>query len=641
MHRDFAYRLVHVLLVASLTLLSARGEDKKQTTPGLLAVPFHNVEINDSFWSPRLKINRTVTLEACLIQSEKQGNINNFALVAGLRQGKHSGLVYHDSDLYKVIQGAAYSLKEKRDPQLEARIDKIIELIAAAQQPDGYLHTFYTIKEPGKRWTNIAHGHEMYCAGHMIEAAIAYHQSTGKRLFLDTAIKVADHIDATFGPGKRPDPCGHQEIELALIKLWRETGNRKYLDLAHFFLESRGKPTSGRQLYGDYAQDHEPIAQQRTVVGHAVRAMYMYCAMADIVAAKGDSAYLPALHSIWNDITQRKMYVTGGIGPSAKNEGFTVPYDLPNDTAYAETCAALGMALWNHRMFLMTGEGKYADVLEREVYNGLLSGVSLTGDKFFYTNPLGSVGKHHRVSWFSCPCCPTNLVRYLPAMGERLYAHRDSEIWSVLYCGSSATVPLATGKVKLVQETKYPWEGDIQITLHPEKDQNFTLHLRLPGWCHEQPEVSINSEKQREVVIEKSYLKLKRDWKPGDVVRLKLPMGVQRIYADQNVKANVGRVALMRGPIVYCLEGVDHSAGQVRNIVLPKSSKLEARFDSSLLGGVTILSGEAMAVINDQRETQPVIIQAVPYSTWDNRAPGQMVVWLPESKEQAEIPAKR
>jgi hypothetical protein len=364
--------------------------------------------------------------------------------------------------------------------------------------------------------------------------------------------------------------------------------------------------------------------------------MYMYCAMADVASATGDPAYLPALLSIWDDITKRKMYITGGIGPSAKNEGFTVPYDLPNDTAYAETCAALGMALWNHRMFLMTGEGKYADILEREVYNGLLSGVSLSGDRFFYTNPLASKGSHHRVSWFSCPCCPTNLVRYLPAMGERLYAHRDKEIWAILYAGSTATVPLAEGNVKLVQETKYPWEGDVQIKVDPEKPQSFTLHLRLPGWCHGQPEISINGQKQRQVIIEKSFIRLAREWKPGDVIRLSLPMKIERVYADERVKANVGRVALMRGPIVYCLEGADHPDGQVRNIVLPRTAQLEAEFDSTLLGGVTTLSGQALAVADRDQPARPVALKAVPYSTWDNRQPGQMVVWIPEKAELAE-----
>jgi DUF1680 family protein len=373
-----------------------------------------------------------------------------------------------------------------------------------------------------------------------------------------------------------------------------------------------------------------PVADQREVVGHAVRAMYMYCAMADVTGATGDNKYVPALTSIWKDITQRKMYVTGGIGPSASNEGFTVPYDLPNDSAYAETCAALGMALWNHRMVLMTGEGKYADVLEREVYNGMLSGVSLTGDRFFYTNPLGSIGKHHRTSWFSCPCCPTNLVRFLPAMGERSYAYRDNDIWSVLYFGSTATIPLMSGAVKLTQETKYPWEGDIQITVNPEKAQEFTLHLRYPGWCHEMPLLSINGEKEREVIIEKSYIKIARQWKPGDVVRLQLPMTVQRIHADPNVKADVGRVALMRGPVVYCLEAVDNPNGSVRKLILPDNATLDSHFQADLLGGVAVITGEALAVQSNKGEVKSVPIKAIPYYAWDNRAPGEMIVWIPE-----------
>lgn len=609
---------------------------------GLTAVPFPEVHIHDRFWSPRIATNSKATIEANLRQCEITGRIRNFAVAGKLEKGKHEGFLYNDSDVYKMIEGIAYALSSQRDADLEKRTDAIIDKIAAAQQPDGYLNTFYTLVEPQKRWKNIAHGHEMYCAGHLIEAAVAYYQATGKRKLLDVAIKFADHIGLVFGPDKRHDVCGHEEIELALVKLYRVTSNKKYLDQAQFFLDMRGRADQRSKLWGEYAQDHKPVREQAEVVGHAVRAMYLYSAMADVAALTGDKGLLTAMDKIWHDVVDRKMYLTGGIGPSARNEGFTVPYDLPNDTAYAETCAAIGMALWNHRLFLMSGDGKYADILEREVYNGLLSGVSLSGDRFFYVNPLGSKGNHHRVPWFDCSCCPTNIVRYIPGMGERVYAQSSNDVWTVLYISNTATVPLKDGKVKLVQETHYPWDGNITITVQPEKRLSFNLNLRIPGWCRSEPAVWLNGEAQATARPRKGYVRIARTWEKGDVVRLKIPMEVERVYADPRVRANVGRVAIMRGPIVYCLEGVDNG-GQVRNLVLPRHAKLTEKFEKDLLGGGVVVRGAALAVSRGEDEklvAKPVKFQAVPYSTWDNRKPGQMVVWLPEKLELAEIAGK-
>jgi DUF1680 family protein len=606
----------------------------------LTPVPFQDVHIRDSFWSPRIETNRKTTVEANLRQCEVTGRIKNFAVAGKLVQGKHEGLLFNDSDVYKVIEGIAYSLAALPDPELEKRTDGIIDQIAAAQQPDGYLNTFYTLVEPQNRWKNIRYGHELYCAGHLIEAAVAYYQATGKTKLLDVACKLADHIGTVFGPDKKVDTSGHEEIELALIKLYRIKKEKRYLELAKFFLDVRGRGDL-RKLHGEYAQDHQPIREQTEVVGHAVRAMYLYCGMADLAAISGDSGLLKALDRIWHDVVDRKMYITGGIGPSASNEGFTVPYDLPNDSAYAETCAAIGMALWNHRMFLLGGDGRYADILEKEAYNGLISGVSLTGERFFYVNPLGSKGKHHRVPWFDCSCCPTNIVRYVPGIGERVYAHRDNEIWTVLYLGNTATVRLKDGKVKLTEETRYPWEGQIKITVEPERSFPFDLHLRIPGWCHSEPAISVNGEKISGKP-EKGYLTLSRVWRPGDVIMLSLPMPVERVYADTRVKADVGRVALQRGPIVFCLEGIDNR-GQVRNLVLPRDSKLTAGFEKDLLKGVAVVRGEALAVSRDDKETkvtQAVKFQAVPYCAWDNREGGPMVVWLPEKPELAEIPGE-
>ncbi|HZV07765.1 MAG TPA: beta-L-arabinofuranosidase domain-containing protein [Gemmataceae bacterium] len=611
----------------------------------LTALPFQEVHIKDDFWSKRIHTNRVATIEANLRQCESTGRIRNFAIAGKLEQGKHKGLLFDDSDVYKVIEGIAYTLSSHRDAELEKRTDAIIDKIAAAQQPDGYLNTYYTLVKPKERWKNIQFGHELYCAGHLIEAAVAYHQATSKRKLLDVAIKLADHIDHTFGPAKKVDSSGHEEIELALVKLYRATKEERYLKLARFFLDVRGDK-SKRRLFGEYAQDHKPIRQQDEVTGHAVRAMYLYCGIADVAGITGDKGLFDAITKIWRDVVDRKMYVTGGIGPSASNEGFTVPYDLPNDSAYAETCAAIGMALWNHRMFLMSGDAKYADILEREVYNGLLSGVSLSGDRFFYVNPLGSVGRHHRVPWFDCSCCPTNLVRFIPGMGERVYAHRGNDIWTVLYMSNTATIPLKDGKVKLTQETNYPWDGKIKIKVEPEKPFNFTLHLRIPGWCRSVRSIKVNGSDFFDPSVGirvqgPQYVMKGREWKAGDVIDLELDMPVERVYADPHVKADVGRVALQRGPIIYCLEGVDND-GSVRNLCLPKEAKLSAKFDKDLLGGVAVIRGEALAVSrkDDQLATKPIAFQAVPYFAWDNRSPGQMIVWFAEDPQRAELPGE-
>jgi DUF1680 family protein len=630
-----------LVLGAGLALALAEAAPAAPKPAALTAVPFQKVKITDAFWGPRIATNRTVTIEANLRQCELTGRIKNFAVAGKLVKGKHQGALYNDSDVYKVIEGIAYTLANRRDPKLEKRTDAIIAQIAAAQQPDGYLNTYYTLVEPKKRWQNIQYGHELYCAGHLIEAAVAYHQATGKRKLLDVARKLSDHICKVFNPKGKVDTCGHEEIELALVKLYLATGEKRYLKQAQFFLDVRGRADK-RRLFGEYAQDHKPVRDQKEVTGHAVRAMYLYSGMADVARLTGDAGLLKALGRIWHDVVDRKMYVTGGIGPSASNEGFTVPYDLPNDSAYAETCAAIGMALWNHRMFLLSGDGKYADVLEREVYNGLMSGVSLGGDRFFYVNPLGSVGRHHRVPWFDCSCCPTNIVRYVPGMGERVYAHHGNDLWTVLYLGSAASVRLAGGKVKLVQETNYPWDGTIKITLTPSRSFRFAFHLRIPGWCRSRPVVRVNGTKLKEVKLVKGYVKIARTWKAGDTIQLELPMPVERVYADPKVKADVGRVALQRGPVVYCLEGVDND-GRVRNLVLPRQAKLTAKYEKALLRGVVVIRGKALAVTldkDDKRVTKPVNFRAVPYATWDNRKPGPMVVWLPETAERAEIPGE-
>ncbi len=620
--------------------------------PRLSAVPFRDVTITDeTFWLPRLRTNRTVTLEANLKQCEETNRIRNFAVCAGLVKAPHEGALYNDSDVYKVLEGAAYSLALARDGNLEKRIDAIIDLIAAAQQKDGYLNTYWTVVKPGQRWTNIHHGHEMYCAGHLIEAAVAYAEATGKTKLLDVARRFADHIDSVFGPDKRHDCPGHEELELALVKLWKRTGDAKYLTLAKYFIDQRGH-ANGRELHGEYAQDHKPVREQTVVVGHAVRAMYLYCGMADVAAATNDASLMEALEAVWKDLVGTKMYLTGGIGTSASNEGFTTAFDLPNDTAYCETCAAIGMALWNHRMYLLTGDGKYADVLEREIYNGLLSGVSTSGDRFFYDNPLESLGQHERVPWFGCSCCPTNIVRYLPALGERIYARRGNQLDVVLYVASRATVALDSATVTIEQRTDYPWSGQVALTLKMAQRTTFDLRLRIPEWAGSAFGVTVNGAPVQ-TMRARGFVTISREWNEGDLVGLALPMVPSRVYARPEVEANRGRVALMRGPLVYCLEGVDHGGGNVQVLSLPSDAKLTAMRDLEAgLKQVEVLAHENGIVIQAMGrgwdvelhgesvgfDVAPDKLTAIPYFAWNNRGKSSMQVWIAETPEVAQRP---
>jgi uncharacterized protein len=592
----------------------------------LVAVPFTNVQIDSEFWAPRIKMNREKIVPHDLKYCE--GRINNFAKAGGLMPGKFEGTFFDDSDVYKVIEGAAYSLSQQRDPELEKQIDGVIDKIAAAQQPDGYLYTFYTVnKTLDLRWTQEQHMHETYCAGHLIEGAIAYYQATGKRKLLDVAIRVADHIDTVFGPDKKHDVPGHEEIELALVKLWRVTGNDKYLKLAEFFIAERGHDCK-RKLYGEYCQDHVPIEEQREIQGHAVRAMYLYSGVADIAAITHNPQYIVTLDAIWNDVTQRKMYLTGGIGPSAKNEGFTVAYDLPNESAYCETCASIGMAFWNQRMALLHADAKYADIVERVLYNGALSGVSLDGDKFFYVNPLESAGKHHRQPWFGCACCPVNVVRFLPTIGGYLYAHDDKRILVNQYTASRAHMKLGDNEISLRQQTQYPWDGKVKFTVEPQKKSKFTIALRIPNWCGNsstndlyqfvekaQPVTIAINGKTEKAKVQNGYAVIDRKWKSGDVVELNLPMPVRHVKASDKVAADRGRMAIQRGPVVYCFEGDDND-DRARALTLSRNDSFSGEYRPNLLHGVTLLKGRT---------------KAIPYFAWDNRDDGDMAVWLKAS----------
>ncbi len=583
----------------------------------LSAVPFTEVKLNDAFWAPRIRTNREKSLPHNFKWCEETGRISNFAKAAGLIPGKFEGIYFNDSDVYKVLEGASYALADQRDPALEAKVDEVIAKIAAAQQPDGYLNTYFTLVEPDKKWTDFAVKHELYCAGHLIEAAVAHYQATGKKTLFNVALKLANHLDALFGPGKRHEVSGHEEIELALIKLYRATGEARYLKLAAFFLDIRGDKSKRPKLFGAYAQDHMPIRQQREVVGHAVRAMYLYTAVADMASYTGDAGFIEAMRAIWEDVVHRKMYITAGIGSRHQGEAFGDPYELPNDTAYCETCAAIGLAFWAHRLNLLHGDAQYADVLERAIYNGILSGIALDGEHFFYVNPLASAGKHHRQPFFGCACCPSNVVRFVPSIPGYVYAKNDAGIAVNLYVAGTATVAHGQMKVKLVQETQYPWDGKVTIRVEPEQAAEFDLALRIPGWC-EGVTLALNGQPIEKLEIVKGYARVHRAWQRGDIVQLDLPMPVQRIEAHPQVQANAGRVAIQRGPIVYCFEEVDNG-GPVKDLVLAREPKFSVEHKPDLLGGVTVVRAQ-------DRNSRTVT--AIPYYAWDHRQPGEMIVWV-------------
>lgn len=560
-------------------------------------------------------------------------------------EGDFEGIYYNDSDVYKVLEGIAYSLMTHPDDALQREADRIVDLISAAQQPDGYLMTYYTIKEKGARWTNMER-HEMYCGGHLIEAAVAYHRATGQRKLLEVACRLADHYDSLFGPGKRHWVPGHQEIELALVKLYQETNEERYWILTQWLLEERGRGHGKGGIWerrdwgAAYCQDDKPVREQEHVSGHAVRAMYQYSAMADVAALTGDGAYLRALDKLWDSVVMRNMYVTGGIGPSAHNEGFTHDYDMPNDTAYCETCASIGMVLWNHRMNLLHRDAKFADVVERAMYNGILSGVSLSGDRFFYVNPLATDGSHNRVEWFGCSCCPTNIVRFVPSVGGYIYATADDGLYINQYISNQTSLSLHSGSIIGVNlQTRYPWAGEITITVALAQPREWKLRLRIPAWCAKFS-ATVNGIAIEAAQVEQGYLLLERTWQHGDQVVLRLEMPAVRVYAHPFIQADEGRVALQRGPLVYCVEEIDVTT-PVATIVLPRTAELVSRWDDSLLSGVVVIESEALSLQTDNwtrglyrtfaADKAPIVLRAVPYYAWNNRGESAMKVWLSES----------
>ena len=583
-------------------------------------VDFSHVKITDGFWAPRLHNHATTTLAVCIDQIENRtGRIRNFENAAK-GEGEHSGIFFDDSDVYKALEGIAYTLANHPDPELEHKADEWLDKFAAAQQPDGYINTFYTLTGLDRRWSNMDK-HEMYCAGHMTEAAVAYCQATGKRKLLDVSIRMADHMMTIFGPGKRHWVPGHEEIELALVKLYTATGEEKYLDFANWLLEERGHGHGSKGGEGNwnplYYQDDKPVRAMSDIAGHAVRAMYLYCGMADVAAFRRDTGYIDAMHRLWDDVALRNMYITGGIGSSYHNEGFTEDYDLPNYEAYCETCASVGMVYWNWRMNQFTGDSKYIDVLERSMYNGALAGISLAGDLFFYVNPLASKGNHHRQAWYGCACCPSQISRFLPSIGNYIYGVSPDAVWVNLYIGNTAEFKVNGKTVRLRQESGYPWHGAITLTVEsasaPLKE---AIRLRLPGWCTSYA-IEVNDERVVSPVTDRGYAVLERKWKAGDRITLSLDMPVEVVAADPRVAANTGKRAIQRGPLVYCAEEIDNRDGFDRVALSPETT-YQAAFQPLLLNGVMTVTA------TDSNRSFTLI----PYYAWDNREAGEMKVWL-------------
>jgi len=615
-------------------------------------VNFSQVDITDQFWKPKIDKVATATLDACIYQTEvATARIRNFQKVARNKGEKHEGIFYDDSDVFKALEAMAYSLKTHPNAEMEKKCDEWIDIIAAAQQPDGYLNTWYTLRGLQDKYTDMSM-HEDYNAGHMIEAAVAYYNVTGKRKFLDVCIRWADQFDALFGPGKRHWVTGHEELELALVKLYRVTSNEKYLKLADWLLSERGHGFAKGYTWTDwkdtaYAQDVLPVKEQTEITGHAVRAMYLYTGAADVAAQTGDMAYMKAMRKVWEDVVYRNMYITGGIGSAGSNEGFTVDYDLPNEQAYCETCASVGMVFWNQRMNALTGDAAYIDVLERSLYNGAMDGLSLSGDRFFYGNPLASKGQHSRREWFGTACCPANIARLVASLGNYIYAKTDLALYVNLFVGSQTSVALKSGKVGIRTETNYPWEGSVKLYVNPEKKSTFKIYIRIPGWVSGvmSPGSLYRGNGGKEASLfftvngkslpfkkENGYAVIERKWMKGDVVEFSFPMNVQKVTARPELKQDNNRVALQRGPVVYCIEGADND-GKAWNVIIPEGTKFETE-DYKVLNEpvkaitasvpVVSIKGDGTSLATEMKK-----ITAIPYYTWANRGRNEMQVWLP------------
>jgi DUF1680 family protein len=647
--------VLFLLLSSNLGFLVAQTDHVKVNP-----VIFSKVTINDDFWKPKIDKVATKTLQACIYQTEeKTGRIRNFEKVARGKNEKHEGVFYDDSDVFKAIEAMAYAIKTNGSKELEKKADEWIDKIAAAQQPDGYLNTFYSLTGMDKRWQDMSM-HEDYCGGHMIEAAVAYFDATGKRKFLDVAIRWANHFNDVFGPGKRDWVTGHQELELAMVKLYKATNNKSYLNAADWLLSERGKGLGKGYTWSDwkdtgYVQDLVPVKEQKEITGHAVRAMYLYTGAADVATYTGDQDYMKAMRRVWEDVVFRNMYITGGIGSAGSNEGFTKDFDLPNEQAYCETCASVGMVFWNQRMNNLTGNAEYIDVLERSLYNGALDGLSLSGDRFFYGNPLASLGKQSRKEWFGTACCPSNIARLIASLGNFIYGYADNKIFINLFVGSQTSFSLPKGEIQFNMQTNYPWSGDVKCTLSMKKKIKSTIAFRIPGWskgipapgelyafstnASEKPVMLINNT-EVSFIEQDGYAIIDREWSNNDVIEYKIPMSIKKVMARNELKYNNERIALQRGPLVYCIEGADNN-GKAWNVVAPTKSTFETENFSVLDEKVVSLIADlpVLAIASDglSAKTSNQKVRSIPYYTWCNRGSNPMQIWLPVSLKDVKI----
>ncbi|HVS93489.1 MAG TPA: glycoside hydrolase family 127 protein [Mucilaginibacter sp.] len=660
-----------LLLLGSFSL-SAYAQNKDYP---IQPVPFTSVKLSDQFWTSRIEINRTVTIPASFARCESTGRVKNFVMAAE-HQGKFCTVYpFDDTDIYKTIEGASYSLAEHPDPKLRAYLDSLINIVGKAQEPDGYLYTARSIDplHPGpwagpERWVNEQKmSHELYDCGHLYEAAAAHYLATGERNLLNIALKNADLLVRTFGPDKLHVAPGHEIVEMGLVKLYRITGKKDYLMLAKFFIDQRGhkqynKKSQSEWENGKYFQDDVPVVDQTEAEGHAVRAMYLYSGMADVAALTGDTAYLKAIDRIWNNMVGKKMYVQGSIGAVGDGERFGENYELPNATAYNETCAAIGSVFWNERMFLLHGDSKYIDVLEKTLYNGLISGVGLDGKSFFYTNAMqihnnfkGPDTEPQRSGWFTCSCCPTNVVRLIPSVPGYVYAENGNTVYVNLFISGAGNLKVDGKAVNIVQQNNYPWDGALAFTINPEKKMDMDLRMRIPGWAQNeaipsdlysyekttamQVEIKVNGLPVN-YQVEKGYAVLNRKWKKGDKVEVVLPMQVRRVVANSNIADDIGKVALQRGPIMYCAEWKDNN-GLASNFIVPKDAAFKPEYEASLLNGVMVLKADVKTVNVDATgqniSTGNATLTAIPYYSWANRGKGEMTVWFPEQVKYVDL----
>ena len=650
------------------------------------AVDFTKVKLTDKFWLPRIETNRTVTIPASFARCESTGRVNNFVMAAQKKGKFCTHYPFDDTDIYKTIEGASFSLAVHPDPQLQAYIDSLINIIAQAQETDGYLYTARTINPlaahvwAGKeRWEKERElSHELYNAGHLYEAAAAHFLATKKRNLLNIAIKNADLVCSVFGPGKKTVAPGHEIVEMGLVKLYRITGKQEYLSTAKFFIEARGQykgydaKSNDSWKNGSYWQDDKPVVDQDEAEGHAVRAGYLYSAVADVAALTGDDSLLRAIDKIWNNVVEKKMYVQGSVGAKGDGERYGENYELPNATAYNETCAAIANVYWNQRMFLLHGDSKYIDVLEKTLYNGLISGIGLDGKSFFYTNAMQVTARNakqnangftdgdveaERSGWFECSCCPTNLVRLIPSVPGYIYAQKDDNVYVNLFINGSAELSLHNNSLEIIQQNNYPWDGALQFSINPKKSQTFNLMIRIPGWAQNQAIPSNlyqfqNNSTAKTIIkvngqiidytIEHGYAVISKTWKKDDVVEVALPMDVRRVVANENLKDDIGKVALQRGPIMYCAEWVDNN-GSTSNIIIPGNINFSNEFKPDMLNGITILKSVAPKVVIENEALFSTIQQpftAIPYYAWANRGKGEMMLWFPQQIKNIELIAQ-